>query len=93
MTWALPVAAHIDKGFADDLALSLGIGFSSEGGQESVLGVDANHLHAEMLGEGCHDLVALVLTQQAIVDKHAGELVANGLMQQCSDDRGVNATG
>ena len=43
--------------------------------------------------EDAHDVVALVQAQQAVVDEHAGELVADGLVQQRGDHGGIHATG
>ena len=39
------------------------------------------------------DLVALVLTHQAMVNEHAGELFADGLGQQCGGHGGIDAAG
>ena len=47
-------------------------------------------LNAEMLGEGLHDLVALVVAQQAVIDEHAGQLVADRLVQQRRDHRRID---
>ena len=57
------------------------------------LGIDADDLHAEVLGEDLHDLVAFVEAQQAVIDEHAGELVADRLVQQRRDHRGIHAAG
>ena len=40
-----------------------------------------------------HHLIAFAQTQQAVIDEHADELIADRAMQQRSDDRGVHATG
>src|SRR5690606_40410210 len=44
--------------------------------------VHADHAHAHVLGEHRHHLVALLPAQQARVHEHAGELVADRLVQQ-----------
>ncbi|OPF33664.1 cytosine deaminase [Pseudomonas aeruginosa P47] len=82
-----------DEGAADDLALLFRVGDAGQATEELVLGVGADHLHAHVLGEHGHHLVAFVQTQQAVVDEHAGQLVADGLVQQRGDHRGVHATG
>jgi hypothetical protein len=61
--------------------------------QEALLGVDADHAHAHVAGEGGHDLIALAEAQQAVVDEDAGELVADGPVQQRGDHGGVDAAG
>ena len=50
-------------------------------------------LHAHVLGQGVHDLVAFLAAQQAGVDEDAGELVADGLVQQRRHHRGIDAAG
>ena len=56
-------------------------------------GIDADDLHAEVVGEDLHDLVAFVEAHEAVIDEHAGQLVADGLVQQRGDHRGIDATG
>ncbi len=46
-----------------------------------------------MLGEGAHDLLALAEAQQAVVDEHAGQLVADRPVQQRCDHRRIDAAG
>ncbi len=84
---------HVDEGAADDLALLLRVGFAGQVGEELVFGVGANHLDAHVLGEHGHHLLAFVQAQQAVVDEHAGQLVADGLVQQRGDHRGVDPAG
>ncbi len=62
-------------------------------GQEALLGVRADHLDPHVAGEGAHDLVALAEAQQAVVHEDAGELVADGPVQQGGDHGGVDAAG
>ena len=61
--------------------------------EEARLGIDADDAHAEMLGEGAHDLVAFAEAQQAVIDEHAHELIADGAVQQGGDHRGIDAAG
>ena len=46
-----------------------------------------------VVAEQADDLLALVLAQQAVVDEHALELVADRLMQQHGHDAGIDAAG
>ena len=64
-----------------------------QGLEEAGFGIHPNHPHAHVLGKGGHDLVAFVVTQQAVIDKHTGELIANRLVQQGGNDRGIHAAG
>ena len=50
-------------------------------------------MHAHVLRERLHHLVALAEAQQAVIDEHAGELVADRAMQQRGDDGGIDAAG
>ena len=61
--------------------------------EKALLGVDADHLDPEVFGEGRHHLVPLAEAQQAVVDEDAGELVADGAVDQGGGHRGVDAAG
>ena len=84
---------HLHEQAADDLALLLGIGFAAQRVEEARFGIDADDLHAEVVGEDLHDLVAFVEAHEAVIDEHAGQLVADGLVQQRGDHRGIDAAG
>jgi len=84
---------HLDEGVADDLALGLRIADTLELAEEQGLGIGADDLDAHVPGEHVHHLVPLSLAQQAVVDEHAGELVADGAVQQGRHHRGVDAAG
>ena len=84
---------HVDEEPADDLALAFRVLFALERREEALRRVDADHADAEVRREGFHDLVALPEPQQAVVDEHAGELVADRAVQERGDDRGVDAAG
>ena len=43
-----------------------------------------------MLREGLHDLITFTVTQQAVVNKDASQLIANRFVQQCSNNRRIN---
>lgn len=54
-------------------------------------GVDVDYPHAEVAAEGFHHLDRLVEAQQAVVDKHAGELVTDGTLDQRGSNAGIHA--
>ena len=83
----------LDEQVADDLALGLRVGHPGERGEVAVGGVHLDHPHAQVLGEGGHDLLGLLEAQQAGVHEHAGELVADGLVQQRGDHGRIHAAG
>ena len=83
---------HADELFADNLALALGIGDASELREEAALGVHADKVDVPLL-ERRLDLVTLVEAHEAVVDKNAGELGADGLGQQRRHDGRVHAAG
>ena len=82
---------HLDEHAADDLALLLRVRDAVEGGEELRFRVDSDHVRAEVLPEHGHHVVALVEAQEARVDEHADELVADRRVQQRRDDRRVDA--
>jgi hypothetical protein len=84
---------HVDKLAADDLALGLGIAHAGQLAQEQVAGVHTNDLGVQLAHEHVHHHVALVQAQQAVVDKHAGELVADGAVDQRRGHRRIDAAG
>ena len=56
-------------------------------------GVHGDELDAGGLDEIVLDLLGLALAQQAVVDEHAGELVADGLVHEGRGDGGVDTAG
>ena len=80
-----------DKEPPDDFSLLLRIANTGEFAEVALGGVHADHAHAEVLRKHPHDFVAFLMPQQAVVDKHAGELLADRLVQQRRDHRGIHA--
>ncbi len=76
---------HLDEGATDDLALGFRVGHAGESREEARLRVDADDAHAEVLREGAHRLFAFAQAQQAVVDEHAHQLIADGALQQGGD--------
>ena len=60
---------------------------------EFAAGIDMDDLHAQVVGEGLHHLLGFVQAQQAVVHEHAGQLVADGAMDQRRRHRGIHAAG
>ncbi len=83
----------IDEQVADDLALLLRIGHALEALEEAVLGIHPDDINAHVLGEGRHHLVALVQAQQAVVDEHADQSVADCPVQHRRHHRRIDAAG
>ena len=84
---------HADELGADQLALGLGLAHPDEAGQEALLRVDGNQRHLEGVAEGRNDLLALALAHQAVIDEHAGQLVADRAVHEQRRDGGVDAPG
>ena len=82
-----------DELLADDLALALGLGDALERFEEVVGGVDGDQSDAGGGDEVVLDLLDLAFAQQAVVDEHAGELVADGLVDEGGGDCGVDTAG
>ena len=80
-----------DEEAADDLALGFRLRDAGECRQEILGGVGADHVEAHVLVGGQH-VFELVLPQQAVVHEDAGELAADGLVEQHAGYGGIHAT-
>ena len=61
--------------------------------EEQRLGVDVHERDVVAVAEQRDDLLGLAEPQQAVVDEHAGELLADRLVDQHRGDRGIDAAG
>ncbi len=77
----------------DDLAFGLGVSDVLERIQEALLRVDHDEVHAGGSDEVFFDLLGFTLAQQAVIDEHAGQLLAHGGVDQRCRHRGVDASG
>ncbi len=59
--------------------------------EEARLGVDGHERDAEVVAERGDDLLALVLAHEAVVDEHAGQLVADRAVHEHGGDARVHA--
>ena len=75
------------------LALLFGVGDAGELVEEAVGGVDVDELDLEVAAEGVDDALGLFAAQEAVVDEDAGELVADGAVDEGGGDGGVDAAG
>ena len=64
-------------------------GYAGEFGEKLVGGVDADNVEAESLIV-VENVLKLVFAQQSVVDKNAGEAVADGLVKKDGDNRRVD---
>jgi hypothetical protein len=82
---------HVDEGGADDLALLLGIRDARQAREEQFARVAVNQRDVVVAAEQAHHLLRLARAQQPVVDEDAGELVADGLVNQDGRDGGIDA--
>ena len=75
------------------LRLASGSETPREPREEALLGVDRDERHLEVVAERGDHLVALVLAHQAVVDEHAGQLVADRAVDEQRGDRRVDPAG
>ena len=81
---------HVDEQASDGLALGLRIGDALEAGQEDVARLHVDERDVVMVAEQPQHLAGLALAQQAVVDEHAGELIADGLVDQHCRHGGIH---
>ena len=84
---------HADELLSDDRALLLRLGHAREPREEPLARVDVDERDVEVVAERLDHLLGLVLAQEAVVDEHARELVADRLVHEERRDRGVDASG
>jgi len=81
----------VDEQLADDLALGLGVGDAGQFAQEQLAGVHVDQRNVVVVAEQGDDLLGLLEAQQAGVDEHAGQLVADRLVYKHGGHRAVDA--
>ena len=84
---------HADELATDDLALELRIDDVGEEAEEPLLRVHHLEVDTGGLDEVALHLLGLALAQQAVVDEHAGQLVADRTLDESGGHRGVDAAG
>ncbi len=73
---------HVDEETADGLALLFGIGDACEFAEKLLRGVHMHQRDVVVMAEQVDDGLGLVEPQHAVVDEHAGELVADRFVDQ-----------
>ena len=76
---------------ADRLALRLGVGQALELREHRRGVVDERHGQVQVVGERLHHALGLLVAQQAVVDEHAVEALAEDLVHERRGDRRVDA--
>ena len=77
---------------ADDLPLRFGIGHSGEQVEEPICRIDAAYVQVKIVSKNRQHFFEFVLAQQAVVDEHSGQPVADGARHQRGGHRGIDAT-
>src|SRR5579862_268241 len=75
-----------DKFVADDLALGLRIGHSSQLREKACARVDSDQVKSKLLAEILLDFKELVLAEYPVVDEDAGQPVTNRTVNENSSD-------
>ena len=81
------------KRLADGLALDLGVGDAFERADEEVLRLHVDERDVVAVAEQRDDLLGFRLAHQAVIDEHAGELIADGLVDQHRRHGRIDAAG
>ena len=77
----------------DDLSLLLGVGHTRQLVEEPVGRIDVDQVGVHIISEDFDDLLRLTLSEEAVVDVHADELLADRLDEQGCDDAAVDTAG
>ncbi len=84
---------HIDEQRADRLALGFRVGDAVQRRQKAFRCIDMHERNIVRAAKQRDDLLRLALAQQPVIDEDAGELIADGLMDQHGGNSGVDAAG
>ena len=79
-----------DECVADDLSLPLRIRHPFQPGEKQWRGVFVLELHFEMAAEDLLHHLGLARAEQTVVDENAGELIADGLVEQRGGDARIH---
>ncbi len=72
---------YFDEQAADDLPLSFGIRNAFELAEKTLGGIHPDHSNTEITGEDIHHCIAFAISQQAVIDEYANQLIADGLVK------------
>jgi hypothetical protein len=79
-----------DESVADDATLLLGLGNTFQSGEETIRGIDRHQVHVNVAAECVHHFPGLILAQEAVVDKEAGQVVPDGAVDKGRCHRGID---
>ena len=77
--------------FPDDPALAFRLRHTVQLLQKALFGIYPDQIHTELTTENTLHPVALVFSQQTVIDKYTGQVLSDGLVQQHSSNRTVHA--
>ncbi len=84
---------HVDEQFADDLALGLGIVDAFQRVDERVGRIHMHQRDVVAVAEHGDDALGFGEPHQAVIDQHAGQLIADRFVNENRRDRRVDAAG
>ncbi len=84
---------HVDEGLADEFALGLRIGDAREAAEEQRRDVLVDQRDVEVAAEQRDHLLALAQPHQPVIDIDAGQLVADGFVDQYGGDCTIDPAG
>ena len=76
---------------ADDLSFLLRVGHTGKVGEELLAGIHTDDVKSETLIV-VHHVAELVFSEHSVIDKDAGEVFANGTIEEHGSHRRVNAS-
>ena len=73
---------HINKHVTDDLTLLFRVIDTVQCREKTLFSIDPDNAYTHVLGKSGHHLVTFLVTQQAVINKHAHQLITDSLVQQ-----------
>ena len=84
---------HFHEHATDDFTLRFRIVFPRQRRQETRLAFNVNDIQAETVAEHVHNLLGFVQTQQTVIHEDAGQIFADGAVQQHGGHGRIHAAG
>ena len=87
------ILEYADELFANDLPFLLRLGDALQSAEETLFRIDPDQMDTKLLSKGVFNKISLVLSEQSMIHKHTGQIVADCSMQKHRGNGGIDAAG